>query len=221
MMKNSKAGMYEYELEAYFDFELKRNGVKDKAFTTITASGKNGTVLHYSENSRKTAENELVLVDCGATYKYYSGDITRTFPVNGKFTDEQRLFYNIVLEGQKKVISAVREGIEYKSLNDILKKHYAVELKKCGLIKEDSEVSKYYYHSVSHQLGLETHDAGRRNCGVLKAGMVITVEPGLYIAEKSIGIRIEDNVLVTKDGCEVLSADIVKEIDDIEKLMKK
>lgn len=219
MMANSKAGMMEYEIEAYFDFELKRSGVKDFAFKSIAASGKNGTVLHYSDNNCRTNENDLILFDVGAQWEYYNGDITRTFPVNGKFTPRQKEIYNIVLEGQKKVIEAIKPGIEFKRLNEILKEHYAVELKKIGLISSDDEVSKYYYHGVSHMLGLETHDVGRHNEGLLQEGMVFTVEPGLYIAEEEIGIRIEDNIVVTNDGCRVLSKDIIRTVDEIESFM--
>ncbi len=219
MMKNAKAGMAEYEIEAYFDFELKKNGVKDFAFKTIAASGKNAAVLHYSSNDGITGENDLILCDLGAQWHYYNGDITRTFPVNGRFTPRQKEIYNTVLEGQKKVISAIRPGIEFRSLNTILIDYYEKALKELGLIKDKSEVGKYYYHGVSHSLGLETHDAGRHNEGLLEAGMVFTVEPGLYIEEEGIGIRIEDNVLVTDDGCRVLSDDIIKEADDIENFM--
>lgn len=219
MMRNSKAGMYEYEIEAYFDFELKKNGVKDFAFKSIAASGKNATVLHYSDNNSKTKGGDLILFDVGAQWEYYNGDITRTFPVNGKFTKRQREIYNIVLEGQKKVIEAIKPGFEFKRLNEILKEHYAIELKNIGLIKNDEDVSRYYYHSVSHMLGLETHDAGRHNEGILKEGMVFTVEPGLYIPEEETGIRIEDNVIVTKDGCRVLSKDIIRTADEIESFM--
>ncbi len=219
MMSNSKAGMMEYEIEAYFDFELKKNGVKDFAFKSIAASGKNGTTLHYSDNNCKTKDNDLILFDVGAQWEYYNGDITRTFPVNGKFTERQKQIYNIVLEGQQKVIKAIKPNLEFKRLNEILREHYAVELKKIGLISSDEEVSKYYYHGVSHMLGLETHDVGRHNEGLLQEGMVFTVEPGLYIAEEEIGIRIEDNVVVTKDGCEVLSKDIIRTVDEIENFM--
>lgn len=216
MMKNAQAGMYEYEIEAYFDFELKRHGVKDFAFKSIAASGKNAAVLHYSKNNSKTSDNDLILCDVGAQYNYYNGDITRTFPVNGKFTDRQREIYNVVLEGQKKVIDAIKPGLEFKRLNEILKEYYVTKLKDLGL---KGDVTEYYYHGVSHMLGLETHDVGRHNEGYLEAGMVFTVEPGLYIAEEGIGIRIEDNVVVTEDGCEVLSKDIIKSADDIENYM--
>lgn len=219
MMSNSKAGMYEYEIEAYFDFELKRNGVKDFAFKSIAARGKNGTVLHYSDNNCKTQDNQLILFDVGAQWQYYNGDITRTFPVNGKFTKRQKEIYNIVLEGQSKVINAIKPNMEFKRLNEILKEHYAMELNKIGLIKNADEVSKYYYHGVSHMLGLETHDVGRHNEGLLQEGMVFTVEPGLYIPEEEIGIRIEDNIVVTKEGCRVLSKDIIRTVDEIESFM--
>ncbi len=219
MMKNAKVGMYEYEIEAFFDYELKRQGVRDFAFKSIVASGHNGTVLHYSENNCRTNDNDLVLCDVGAQYKYYNGDITRTFPVSGKFTQRQKQIYNIVLEGQQRVIASIKPGVEFKKLNDILKKHYALKLKEIGIISSDEEVSKYYYHNVSHSLGLETHDIGRGKEGLIKKGMIFTVEPGLYIAEENIGIRIEDNVMVTDKGCEVLSADIIKTAEDIEQLM--
>ncbi|MBR1445047.1 MAG: aminopeptidase P family protein [Firmicutes bacterium] len=221
MMKNSKPGMYEYEIEAYFDFELKKNGVREKAFESIAASGKNATTLHYSENNSKTEDGDLILFDVGAKYGHYSADITRTFPVNGKFTKRQREIYDIVLEGQKKVKEAIKPGIPFKRLNEVLTEHYETELKKIGLIKDKKEVRKYYYHGVSHLLGLETHDAGRHNEGELKVGMVLTVEPGLYIEEENIGIRIEDDVIVRENGCEVLSEDIIRSADDIEEFMAK
>ncbi len=222
MMKNAKAGMFEYEIEAYFDFVVKKRGANDFAFKSIAASGKNATVLHYSENNCKTKENDLILFDVGAQVGYYNGDITRTFPVNGKFTERQKVIYDIVLRGQKKVIESIKPNLPFVRLNEILKEFYFEELKKIGLIKENEgidAVSRYYYHGVSHALGLETHDAGRHNEGVLEKGMVFTVEPGLYIADESIGIRIEDNVIVTDDGCDVLSKDIIKEISDIEAYM--
>ncbi|MDE6182597.1 MAG: Xaa-Pro dipeptidase, partial [Eubacteriales bacterium] len=220
ILKNAKPNMMEYEIEAYFDFELKRNGVKEKAFSTILASGKNATVLHYGDNNSKAKDGSLVLIDLGASYGYYSADISRTFPVNGKYTERQKELYNIVLEGQKKVIESIKPGLPIKRLNEILIEYYQVELKKIGLIKEDSEVSKYYYHNVGHALGLETHDITGTDYEILKEGMVITVEPGLYIAEEEIGIRIEDDILVTKTGYENLSKDIIKTVEEIEAFMQ-
>lgn len=219
MMKNARPGMYEYEIEAYFDFELKKAGVRDFAFKSIAAAGKNATVLHYSENNCKTGENDLILCDVGAQFDYYNGDITRTFPVSGKFTARQKQLYDIVLGGNRLIVNTIKPGIEFKSLNETLKKYYAVELKKIGLINNADEVSQYYYHGVSHSLGLETHDVGRHNEGLLEEGIVLTVEPGLYVAEEGIGIRIEDDVIVTKDGCRVLSPDIPRTTEEIEQLM--
>lgn len=219
MYKNAKAGMYEYELEALFDYELKRQGVDEYAFKSIVAGGENATVLHYSANNCLINDNSLVLCDVGAAWNHYSGDITRTFPISGKFTDRQRLIYNIVLEGHDLVRDSIKEGVPFKSLNEILKAYYAKALMKIGLITDAAEVAEYYYHGVSHLLGLETHDVGRHNEGLLKSGMVLTVEPGLYIAEEGIGIRIEDDVLVTENGCEVLSEDIIRTAEDIEEYM--
>ncbi len=218
--KNTKPNIKEYELEACFDYEIKRNGSKDKAFNTILASGKNATVLHYGENNDTINDGELILIDLGATYKYYNGDISRTFPANGKFSDRQKQIYNIVLEGQRKVMEAIKPGLPFKRLNEILIEHYEEELSKIGLIKDKSEVSKYYYHGVSHYLGLDTHDVSSPDVLELKEGMVITVEPGLYIAEEGIGIRIEDDVLVTKTGYENLSSDIIKTVEDIENFLQ-
>lgn len=220
MVKLTQPGLKEYEIEAYFDFALKKMGVKDKAFQTIAASGKNATVLHYVENNSETKDGDLILFDLGAQYNYYNADITRTFPVNGKFTKRQKQIYNIVLQGQSLVIESIKPGIEFKMLNEILKDYYYIELRKIGLVENKEDVDKYYYHNVSHFLGLETHDTGRNNEGILKEGMVLTVEPGLYISEESIGIRIEDDVLVTKNGCEILSKDIIKTIDEIEAFME-
>lgn len=221
ILKNAKKNMFEYEVEAFFDYELKKNGVKEKAFQTILASGKNATTLHYGDNNCKIEDGSLVLIDLGATYEYYSADISRTFPINGKFSERQKLLYNIVLNGQQLVINSIKEGVSKKSLNDILIKYYEVELLKIGLIKDKSEVSKYYYHNVGHHLGLETHDILGVDCDILKEGMVITVEPGLYIKEEGIGIRIEDDILVTKDGHINLSKKIIKTVDEIENFMQQ
>lgn len=220
MMKNAAPDMMEYEIEAYYDYVLTKNGVTDKAFKTIVASGKNGCTLHYVKNNCRTHDGDLILVDAGAQYKWYNGDITRTFPVNGKFTEKQKTVYNIVLNGQKLIIDTVKEGVEYPYLNEKLKDYYFEELSKLGLVKTKEEVFNYYFHNVSHFLGAETHDVGDRK-QILKAGMVITVEPGLYIEQWGIGIRIEDDVLVTKDGCKVLTKDMIKTVEEIERFMAK
>ncbi len=221
MMEHAKAGMMEYEIEAYFDFVLTKNGVRQKAFQTIAAAGKRGTILHYVDNNQKTKEGDLILVDAGAQIAWYNGDITRTFPVNGKFTERQKMVYSIVLEGQRKVIETIRPGVPFARLNEVLKEHYFAELKKIRLVQTMEEVEKYYYHGVSHYLGAETHDIGRYIDRTLEEGMVLTVEPGLYIDEWDIGIRIEDDALVTKDGCRVLTQDLIRTVEDIEALMAK
>ncbi|QGU94000.1 M24 family metallopeptidase [Clostridium bovifaecis] len=220
MMRNSKAGIMEYELEAYFDYVLTSKGVKDKAFKTIAAAGKNATILHYSENNSRCEDNALILFDLGAQYNYYSADISRTFPISGKFTERQKQVYNVVLKANEEVMKAVKPGLPFAELNEIAKKVLAEGCKELRLINEDSELSKYYFHGVSHYLGLDTHDVGDRE-EVLRPGMIFTNEPGLYIPEEGIGIRIEDDILVTEDGYENLSKDIIKTVEEIEEFMSK
>ena len=219
VLKNAKSGMMEYQLEAHFDFTLKSNGIRNYAFNTITASGKNATVLHYEHNNAQTNSGELVLLDLGAQKDYYNADISYTFPVDGKFSDRQKELYNIVLKALKETSALIKPGLEYAELDKHAKKVLAEECKKIGLIQEDSEISKYYYHSVGHFLGLDTHDVGSYKDRVLEPGMVITIEPGLYIEDESIGIRIEDDILVTEDGFENLSKDIIREVEEIEEFM--
>ncbi|MCL2753955.1 MAG: aminopeptidase P N-terminal domain-containing protein, partial [Defluviitaleaceae bacterium] len=153
-LEKAKPGMMEYELEAYWDFIVKKNGA-EKGFRTIMASGANATVLHYGENNCKINDGDLILVDFGASWQYYNADVSRTFPANGKFTDRQKLLYNIVLEANKKVIEACKPGLKFSELNETVKKFYAEKLKEIGLIEQDDDVSNYYYHGVSHFLGLE------------------------------------------------------------------
>ncbi|WP_291636688.1 M24 family metallopeptidase [Clostridium sp.] len=219
-MKNSKAGMREYELEAYFDFTLKSNGVTDFAFHTIAACGKNAIILHYDQNNSELEDGKLVLFDLGAQYKYYNADITRTFPVNRKFTERQKQVYNVVLRAQEAVRAIARPGILFSVLNETAKKVLAAGCIELGLINEASELSKYYFHGVSHYLGLDAHDVGSRDMK-LKTGIIFTNEPGLYIEEENIGIRIEDDILITEDGCENLSKQIIKTVEEIEEFMEK
>ncbi len=219
ILRNMRPGMKEYEMEAYFDFTIKSLGAQSNAFRTIAASGENAVILHYIENRKIVEENELILFDLGAEYDNYCADISRTFPSNGKFTDRQKEIYNIVLKALQETTKAVKPGLPFEELNKICKKVLIEGCKKLGLIKEDSEINKYYYHGVSHYLGLDTHDVGTRDTN-LAPGMVITVEPGLYIAEEKIGIRIEDDVLVTEDGHRNLSQDIIRTVEEIEEFMK-
>ncbi|MBK5242863.1 aminopeptidase P family protein [Clostridium sp.] len=220
LLKNAKGGMKEYELEAHFDFKLKTSGVTDFAFKTIAASGKNATTLHYDKNNSELQDGKLILFDLGAQYKYYNADISRTFPINGKFTDRQKQVYNVVLRAQEAVTKVARPGILFSVLNETAKNVLAQGCIELGLIKEASELPKYYFHGVSHYLGLDTHDVGNRDIK-LKKGMVLTNEPGLYIEEESMGIRIEDDILITEDGCEILSKQIIKTVEEIEDFMAK
>lgn len=220
LMTNAKPGMMEYEIEANFDYVLKCSGVTDYAFHTIAASGVNATVLHYSQNNTKTKEGDLILFDLGAQWNYYNADITRTFPLNGKFTERQKQIYNIVLKAMEDTMAVVKPGVLFSKLNETTRASLADSLKNIGLIKEDSELSKYYFHGVSHYLGLDTHDVGSREVE-LKPGMVLTIEPGLYIEEEKIGIRIEDDVVVTENGYENLSKDIIKSVEDVEAFMNR
>lgn len=218
LMKNSKPGMMEYQLEAYFDFVLKQHGVKDYAFKTIAAAGKNATVLHYSENNSEIKDGDLILFDLGAQLNYYNSDISRTFPANGKFTERQKTIYNIVLKAYEDTMKVIKPGVPFVELNKETRRSLAESLKEIGLIKTDEELSEYYFHGVSHHLGLDTHDVGSRE-SVLEEGVVLTVEPGLYIAEEGIGIRIEDDVVVTKDGCEIITSGMMKTVEEIEAFM--
>ncbi|MBD7910919.1 aminopeptidase P family protein [Clostridium cibarium] len=222
LMKNAKVGMREYELEAFFDFTCKSNGIRDYAFKTIAAAGKNATILHYADNNCEIKDGDLILFDLGAQYKYYNGDISRTFPVNGKFTDRQKEVYEAVLRVNEAVIKEIKPEVKFLELNKKARTMIAEECKKLGLIKAEEEVSKYYWHSIGHSLGLDTHDVDSPDRDtVFKKGMVWTVEPGIYIEEEGIGIRIEDDVLVTDTGVEVLTKNMIKSIEDIENYMSK
>jgi Xaa-Pro aminopeptidase len=218
ILKALMPGMLEGQLDNVFEYNIRTAGADGLAFPTIAASGGNGVILHYVENDCELKNGELVLLDLGAKYKGYNSDITRTYPVSGKFTKRQAQIYNIVLKAQQAVIDAMKPGVPFERLNEVCKEVLTRELRNIDLIKEDSELGKYYYHGVSHHLGLDVHDIGNRD-SALTPGMVLTVEPGLYIAEEAIGIRIEDDVLITEDGNVVLSSEIPKAIDDIESLM--
>lgn len=220
LMTQSMPGLLEYELESYFDMYIKNNGQRVHSFKTIAAGGVNATILHYTSNNSVLNDNELVLFDLGCRTNLYASDITRTFPVNGKFTERQKEVYEEVLNVNKKCIEYIKPGITRKEFNEYATKLLTESCYRLGLIKEDKEVRNYYWHSIGHSLGLDTHDPSLID-EPFKEGLVYTVEPGLYIAEENIGIRIEDDVLVTKDGHENLSKDIIKEIYDIEKFMEK
>ncbi|MCA0447096.1 MAG: aminopeptidase P family protein [Bacteroidetes bacterium] len=201
---------FEYELEAAFIHEIKRHGVKEQGYHPIIAAGKNATVLHYSENNQQLGDHDCILVDVGAEVDGYSADITRVFPKN-KMNDRQAAIYEAVLRVNEKVIKAIKPGIVYQSLNDLAKELLTEEAMKLKLIQLPSEITNVYMHRVSHFLGLDVHDVGQYT-QLLEPGMVVTVEPGLYINKENIGIRIEDDVLVTETGFEVLTSSVRKNL---------
>ena len=218
LMKNARPGMKEYQLEAYFDFVLKSEGQHDFAFTTIAASGGNATTLHYSSNDSVMQDGDLILFDLGAKSGGYSADISRTFPVNGKFSPLQRTIYEIVLAANKKICKEAKAGMTMGELQAITVDVLADGCLKAGLIKTREEIKRVYFHGVSHSLGLDTHDPMPRGIP-LPVGAVITNEPGLYFPEHNIGIRIEDDLYLLKNKAINLSGDIIKEVDEIEAFM--
>jgi Xaa-Pro aminopeptidase len=181
-------------------------------------SGPNTCILHYDRYDRRIAEGDLVLMDIGAEYGYYAADVTRTVPVTGRFTERQRRVYQIVYEAQEAAFKIIRPGLPFGDVNRRAQEVVAEGLIGLGIIKEKSEVGKYFPHGASHGLGLDVHDPLATS--TLRAGMVITVEPGIYLPEESLGVRIEDDVLVTEDGCEVLSASAPRSADEVERWMR-
>ncbi|MDD6466732.1 MAG: Xaa-Pro aminopeptidase [Erysipelotrichaceae bacterium] len=218
MMKHVKEGMNESEVEAYFDFALKSQQC-EHSFPSIVAEKGNATTLHYAQNNSVIEPDALVLTDLGAAYSYYCADITRTFPASGKFTPRQKEVYEVVLNANKHIIEYAKPGMTLRYLNQELIRYYQETLPTIGLLKNGKTVRDYYFHGVSHMLGLETHDVSLIDYPLVP-GNVFTVEPGLYITEEQIGVRIEDDVLMTEHGCVNLSSEIIKEVADIEAFMK-
>jgi Xaa-Pro aminopeptidase len=240
-MQAVKPGMYEYEIEALIEYIFRRNGALWPGFPSIVASGPNATTLHYEASSRQVRDGELLLTDIGAEFNYYSADVTRTYPVNGRFTPEQASLYNLVLKAQTEAMKVVRPGASIPQVHE-----RAVEVLKDGLLelglmtsKSDQQYRLWFPHGTSHWLGMNVHDVGERNAR-FEPGMVLTVEPGLYIRQDTyenlrrtdeklaaaiepavkrylgIGVRIEDDVLVTESGFELLSAKAPRAITEIE-----
>lgn len=219
VMSRLAPGMKEYQAQADFEYEIKYQGAEGPSFATIAGSGKNGTMLHYETNQDTCEDGTLLLLDLGAKYQGYCADITRTYPVNGRFTERQRKVYEIVLKANRDVAKAARPGMTLKELDGIAKKTLAQGCIELGLILEESEIEKYYMHGVSHELGIDVHDVRSESVEILQPGAIITDEPGLYIDEWEIGIRIEDDLLITEEGCEVLSEAIIRNPDEIEAFM--
>jgi Xaa-Pro aminopeptidase len=225
IMRSIKPNMSERELEGIFLYLHKKYGAEDEGYPPIVGAGANGCILHYEENNAIKLNNQLTLMDVGAEYHGYSADVTRTVPANGKFSDEQKAIYQLVYDTQEEVFKLCKAGVFYADLEKKAGATLAAGLIKLGIIKDASEVRKYYPHGCSHHLGLDVHDKGAYN-GNLLANMVITVEPGIYIPAGSpcdkkwwnIGVRIEDDVLIGKEGGTNLSIDAPRKWQDVEKM---
>ncbi|MBR3797089.1 MAG: aminopeptidase P N-terminal domain-containing protein [Clostridia bacterium] len=214
-------GQMEYQAQAEFEYAIRYHGAEGTAFATIAGSGINGCMLHYETNHCEMKDGSLLLLDLGARAKGYCADITRTYPVSGVYSPRQKEIYDVVLAANQAVTAAARPGLTLKQLNEICKAKLAEGLIALSKIESADEIGTYYMHGVSHHLGLDTHDAIAHDETPLAPGMVITNEPGLYIDEEEIGIRIEDDLLITEDGCEVLSCAIPRTTQEIEDLMKR
>lgn len=219
VLANLKPGMFEYEAQADFEYSIRRNGAEWTAFPTIAGSGMNGTMLHYDTNQDMMEDGSLLLMDLGARVRGYNSDITRTYPVNGKYTERQRQVYDIVLEANRTVLKEAKPGMTTVDLNNICKKVLAAGCIRLGLIEKEEEISRYYMHGVSHHLGIDVHDVTVDSNNKLRPGAIISDEPGLYIDEWEIGIRIEDDLLITEDGAVCLSEEIMRDADEIEAYM--
>ena len=216
MMHTAKPGEYEYQWQADYEHFVARSGMRN-AFTTIAASGRNATMLHYHDNNCITKSGDLLLLDLGAECGYYSSDVSRTIPIGGKFTDRQKELFTIVRDAMELSKDKMRPGVPLREAQQAVIEFYKKALRTAKLITEDSQVGKYYYHGVSHSLGLDTHDPCDR--AVYEPGMVLTNEPGLYVAEEGIGIRLENDILVTDGAPEDLIGDRLLCISDIENMM--
>ena len=241
-MQKTQAGLFEYQIENEILHEFTRHGARYPAYATIVAGGDNATILHYTDNSEPLNDNDLLLIDAGGELSGYAADITRTFPINGKFTAAQKTLYQLVLETKTQVISAIKPGVSFAKLNDIANECLTNGLFELNILSGDlaalvkeKACKKYFIHGLGHWLGLDVHDVGdyhineeKAQCREFVPGMVLTIEPGLYMPLddmdldsqwRGIGIRIEDNVVVTINGCENLTQYCPETIEDIEALM--
>lgn len=227
MMKSSRSARYEYELHAVIEGEFRRLGAEAVGYPSIIGAGANACVLHYSANDKAIPPGSLVLADCGAEYRGYTADVTRTFPSGGRFTKAQRTLYELVLEAQDSALAACRPGESFVSPHRAASSVLGRGLVDLGIIKDHGQLRSYFPHGTSHYLGLDVHDVG--NYGPLLPNTVITIEPGLYIPANSpcdsmwwnIGIRIEDDVLITEGDPINLSKSLPRSVDDIERLMNQ
>ena len=238
-MQECQPGRYEYHLEAAIQHTFAEHGARFPAYNSIVGSGANACVLHYTENASKMRAGDLVLIDAGCEYQGYAADITRTFPVSGQFSNEQRAIYDVVLKAQRAAIAKVRPGNTWNQPHDATVRVITRGLIKLGLLRgKERELIKaeayrdFYMHRAGHWIGLDVHDVGEYRVDgrwrQLEPGMVLTIEPGIYISAdntkvpkrwRGIGVRIEDAVVVTEQGCDVLTGDVPKRADEIEALM--
>jgi Xaa-Pro aminopeptidase len=238
-MRAARSGVKEYEIEALIEYAFRRAGASGPAYNTIVGGGANATILHYIENSAELRDGDLLLIDAGAEYEGFASDITRTFPVNGRFTRAQRDIYDLVLDCQRRCIEMVAPGVTLEEMHARSVEILTEGMMRLGLlkgdeskIKEEGQHKKFYMHRLSHYLGMDVHDVGAYHLEgrprPVEPGIVLTVEPGLYIAEdaedipeqyRGIGVRIEDDVLVTTQGHRVLTDKAPKEVEEIESLM--
>jgi Xaa-Pro aminopeptidase len=219
MMKAVKAGMYEYQLEAVFNKVLGDHGVREPAFSNIVSGGRNNFYIHYEAPMGLLHDGDLVLTDVGARKNEYVSDISRAFPVNGRFTPEQKIVYSIALGVNKELMGLLVPGrTSFAEIEAHALRRVGEELVAAGFLGKDEDVGKYYWHKGTHHIGLDVHDVGPPGAPILP-GMVFTIDVGIYIEDRNIGFRVEDNVAITETGYEHLSAGIVREIDDIEAMM--
>jgi Xaa-Pro aminopeptidase len=220
MMKAAKAGMYEYQLEAVFNKVLADAGVRDPAFENIVSSGRNNFCIHYDEPVGVLNAGDLILVDVGARHNQYVNDISRAFPVNGKFSQEQKTVYAIALKINKELMAMlVPHKVTFADIEAHARRRVGEELTGAGYLSKDEDVSTYYWHGGTHHIGLDVHDVGAQPVPIAP-GMVFTIDVGIYIEKSNIGFRIEDDVVITETGYDHLSSDIVREIDDVEAMMR-
>lgn len=239
VMQMVKPGMYEYQLEAELIHTFMAAGSRWPAYPSIVGAGENGCILHYTQNTAEIKDGDLILIDAGCELDYYASDITRTFPANGKFSPAQAQLYQLVLDANLAAIAAVKPGADWNTPHDVAVNILTQGLIELGLLTgrldeliESGAYRQFFMHKTGHWLGMDVHDVGEYRIDgqsrILEEGMVLTIEPGLYVAPdddsvdpqwRGIGIRIEDDIAVTKTGCKVLTANVVKEIDAIEALM--
>jgi Xaa-Pro aminopeptidase len=240
-MKATRPGTYEYEIQAVVEYIFRKHGSPRNAYESIVASGPNATFLHYAKNNRRMEDGELLLIDAGAEYGYYAADITRTFPVNGRFSPEQREIYELVLKAQLVAINKIKPGVSLMDIHKAVVQSITEGLLELGILQgevtelmETEAYSPFFMHQTSHLIGLDLRDRGKYfvngQSRILEPGMVFTVEPGIYIADGTenvnekywnIGVRIEDDVHVTKDGYEILTSQVPKTVVEIEELLSR